>query len=87
VLGHDHCGGVAVCQVIEQRADQLAIGGQASCPALLEYVEGGRHGEILSLGLPSWQSKHPMVKGRPGGGYGDASRSAVAGFRVVRPMG
>jgi len=28
-----------------------------------------------------------MVKGRPGGGYGDASRSAVAGFRVVRPMG
>jgi len=27
------------------------------------------------------------VKGRPGGGVWRASRSAVAGFRVVRPMG
>ena len=52
-------------------------------PALLQDIEGGRHGEILSLGLPCWQSKRPMVKGRPGRGYGDASRSTVAGFRVV----
>jgi hypothetical protein len=65
----------------------LAIGGQALRPALFQDIEGGRHGEILSLGLPSWQSKRPMVKGHPGRWYGDASRSTVAGFRVACLMG
>ncbi|WET11769.1 MULTISPECIES: hypothetical protein [unclassified Pseudomonas] len=56
-------------------------------PAVFQDIEGGRHGEILSLGLPCWQSKRPMVTGPPGRWYGDASRSTVAGFRVVCLMG